>query len=89
MATVTSADEKRVLDAAPKQLFIGGEWRDSSSGKTLNVEDPSIQEPLCAVPDGTPDDALAALDAACDAADEWAKTPPRDRGEILRRTYEL
>ena len=89
MTTVTAADEKRVLDAAPHQLFIGGEWRDSSSGQTLDIEDPSTEEALCAVADGTPEDAAAALDAACAAAASWAATPPRDRGEILRRTFEL
>src|SRR6185369_15829203 len=30
-----------------------------------------------------------ALDAACAAQDEWAATPPRERGEILRRAFEL
>lgn len=89
MATVTAADEKRVLDAAPKKLFIGGEWRDSANGATLDIEDPSTETALCAVADGTPADATAALDAACDAQESWAATPPRDRGEILRRTFEL
>jgi succinate-semialdehyde dehydrogenase/glutarate-semialdehyde dehydrogenase len=87
--TMTAADEKRVVDAAPKGLFIGGEWRDSSSGKTLDVEDPSTEQALCAIADATSEDATAALDAACDAAASWAATPPRDRGEILRRTFEL
>jgi succinate-semialdehyde dehydrogenase/glutarate-semialdehyde dehydrogenase len=86
---MTAADEKRVLDAAPKQLFIGGEWRDSSSGTTLDIEDPSTESALCAVANGTPEDAKAALDAACAAQSDWAATPPRDRGEILRRTFEL
>jgi succinate-semialdehyde dehydrogenase/glutarate-semialdehyde dehydrogenase len=86
---MTAADEKRVLDAAPKQLFIGGTWRDSANGKTLDIEDPSTEESLCSVADGTPDDATAALDAACDAQSDWAATPSRDRGEILRRTFEL
>ncbi len=86
---MTAADEKRVLDAAPHQLFIGGEWRDSSSGMTLDIEDPSTEEALCAVADGTPEDAAAALDAACAAQAAWGATPPRDRGEILRRTFEL
>jgi succinate-semialdehyde dehydrogenase/glutarate-semialdehyde dehydrogenase len=86
---MTAADEKRVLDATPKQLFIGGEWRDSGNGATLDIEDPSTENALCAVADGTPDDATAALDAACGVQAEWAATPPRDRGEILRRTFEL
>ena len=33
--------------------------------------------------------ALAALDAAVAAQADWAATAPRERGEILRRTYEL
>ncbi|MGN6474279.1 MAG: NAD-dependent succinate-semialdehyde dehydrogenase [Mycobacteriales bacterium] len=87
--TVTAADEKRVVEAVPKGLFIGGKWRDSSSGATLEVEDPSTEQALCAVADGTAEDATAALDAACDTADAWAATPPRDRGEILRGAFEL
>ncbi|HWC35877.1 MAG TPA: NAD-dependent succinate-semialdehyde dehydrogenase [Mycobacteriales bacterium] len=86
---MTAADEKRVVDAVPKGLFIGGKWRESSTGATLDVEDPSTEQSLCAVADGSADDAVAALDAACDAADSWAATPPRDRGEILRRAFEL
>jgi succinate-semialdehyde dehydrogenase/glutarate-semialdehyde dehydrogenase len=86
---VTAADERRVVDAVHKGLFIGGKWRESSSGDTVDVEDPSTEEALCAVADGTAEDAVAALDAACDAAASWAATPPRDRGEILRRTFEL
>jgi succinate-semialdehyde dehydrogenase/glutarate-semialdehyde dehydrogenase len=89
MASMTSQDEKRVIDAAPKQLYIGGDWRDSSSGKTLGIEDPATGETLCEIADGTPEDAVAALDAACAAQDDWAATAPRDRGEILRKAYEL
>jgi succinate-semialdehyde dehydrogenase/glutarate-semialdehyde dehydrogenase len=89
MASVTSQDEKRVIDSAPHQLFIGGEWRGSHSGATLAIEDPSTGETLCEIADGTPEDAVAALDAACAVQDEWAATAPRDRGEILRRAYEL
>jgi succinate-semialdehyde dehydrogenase/glutarate-semialdehyde dehydrogenase len=84
-----SAGERKVVDSVPKGLFIGGQWRDSINGATFDVEDPATQEPLCAVADGTPDDATAALDAACAAQAEWAATPPRDRGEILRRTFQL
>jgi succinate-semialdehyde dehydrogenase/glutarate-semialdehyde dehydrogenase len=89
MASPTAADERRVLDAAPHQLFIGGEWRDATGGQTLDIEDPSTEQTLCTVADGKPQDATAALDAACAAQAEWASTPPRDRGEILRRTFEL
>jgi succinate-semialdehyde dehydrogenase/glutarate-semialdehyde dehydrogenase len=72
----------------PTQLFIGGEWRDASGGATLDVEDPSTGEAIASVADATPEDAKAALDAACAVQDEWARHAPRERGEILRRAFE-
>src|SRR5690349_10769924 len=83
-----ASNEQAVLDATPKGLFVGGEWRAASGGATLVVEDPATGETLCEVADATPDDARAALDAACAAQAEWAAHPPRERGEILRRAYE-
>ena len=76
------------LDTVPRQLFIGGEWRDASGGETFEIEDPSTGEAIAAVANGTEDDARAAMDA-CDAVQgEWARHAPRERGEILRRAYE-
>jgi succinate-semialdehyde dehydrogenase/glutarate-semialdehyde dehydrogenase len=72
----------------PTQLFIGGGWRDASGGATLGVEDPATGETLAKVADATPEDAIAALDAACEAQAAWAAHPPRERGEILRRAFE-
>jgi succinate-semialdehyde dehydrogenase / glutarate-semialdehyde dehydrogenase len=90
MTTATrSEQETKVLEAVPKQLYIGGEWRDGGSGETLAVEDPATGETLCEVADGTPDDAMAALAAADEKQAEWQHTPPRDRGEILRSAFEL
>ena len=85
---MTATQERTAVDAVPTQLFIGGEWRDASGGATLDVEDPSTGEVIAAVADATPDDARAALDAACAVQDEWATHPPRERGEILRRAFE-
>ncbi len=87
MSTITAADEQRVLDQVPRQLCIGGEWRDGSKG-TFAVEDPATGESLCEVADASTDDARAALDAAVQAGPEWSQHPPRERGEILRRAFE-
>jgi succinate-semialdehyde dehydrogenase / glutarate-semialdehyde dehydrogenase len=84
----TATDEQAALDAAPKQLLIGGEWRDAAEGATLEVEDPATGEPLCEIADATPEDAKAALDAACDAQAEWAASQPNERSEILYRCFE-
>jgi succinate-semialdehyde dehydrogenase/glutarate-semialdehyde dehydrogenase len=87
MSTISASEEQRVLDQVPKQLYIGGEWRDGAKG-TVAVEDPSTGESLCEVADASVDDARAALDAAVDAGAEFAQHPPRERGEILRRAFE-
>jgi succinate-semialdehyde dehydrogenase/glutarate-semialdehyde dehydrogenase len=89
MSTITPTQEQAAVEAVPRQLFIGGEWRDASGGATLTVEDPSTGEPLVDVADATPEDAAAALDACCAAQAEWAAHPPRERGEILRRAWDL
>src|SRR3954447_20319955 len=81
--------EKVLLADTPTGLFIGGTWRDSASGARLTVEDPATEQALTTGADGTPQDAIAALDAACAAQADWAATAPRERGEILRRTFEL
>ncbi len=84
-----ATNERTVVDAVNPRLHIGGQWRDASSGRTLPVEDPATGEVLSEVADAGPDDALAALDAAVAAQAEWAAHPPRERGEILRRAYEV
>ncbi|MER7082998.1 succinate semialdehyde dehydrogenase [Saccharopolyspora kobensis] len=81
--------EATVVDAAPKQLFIGGAWRPATDERSYEVEDPSTGRALCSVADASPADGLAALAAASEAQESWAKHPPRERGEILRRAYEL
>jgi succinate-semialdehyde dehydrogenase/glutarate-semialdehyde dehydrogenase len=87
--TQRPAAERAVLDAVPKQLYIGGEWRDGAGGETVDVEDPATGETIASVADATPDDALAALAAAHDTfGGDWRDTPPRERSDILRRAYE-
>ncbi len=80
--------EQAVLERAPTGLFIDGEWRAASGGGTLAVEDPATGQTLVEVADGQAEDALAALTAASGAQAEWAKSAPRERGEVLRRAYE-
>jgi succinate-semialdehyde dehydrogenase/glutarate-semialdehyde dehydrogenase len=87
MTTITAPEEQRVVADVPKQLYIGGEWRDGAKA-TLGVEDPSTGETLCKVADASSEDAGAALDAAVEAGPEWSRHPPRERGEILRRAFE-
>jgi succinate-semialdehyde dehydrogenase/glutarate-semialdehyde dehydrogenase len=88
MAVTTDERERTALEAVPKQLYIGGEWVDGGEG-VFGVEDPSTGETIAEVADAGPDDALRALSAAHERQAEWAEQAPRERGEILRRAYEL
>jgi succinate-semialdehyde dehydrogenase/glutarate-semialdehyde dehydrogenase len=86
--SITQEQERAVVDRVARELFIGGRWRESSTGQTLAVEDPSTRELLTLVADAGPEDARAALTAAAQAQSAWAAHPPRERGELLRRAFE-
>jgi succinate-semialdehyde dehydrogenase/glutarate-semialdehyde dehydrogenase len=85
----TATHEQSVVDSVPKQLYIGGKWRDGSEGGTIEVEDPATEETIAEVADGVAADADAALASAAEHQAEWQHTPPRERGEILRRAFEM
>ena len=80
--------QKALLESVPTGLLVGGSWREASGGERFEVHDPATGATLATCADGTPEDGLAALAAAADAQASWAATPPRDRGEILRRAFE-
>ncbi len=83
---MSTPDIERLLASVPTGLWIGGEERPATS--TYDVLDPSNDEVLTKVGNATAADAIAALDAACAMQAEWAATPPRERGEILRSVFE-
>jgi succinate-semialdehyde dehydrogenase/glutarate-semialdehyde dehydrogenase len=85
---VDAAPRHAVVGRVPTGLYIGGSWRAATGGGTLAVEDPGTGEELARIADATVEDAVEALDAACAVQEDWARTPPRERGEILRRAYE-
>ena len=72
-----------------RRLFIGGSWREANSGATFSVRDPADGSVIADVADGDVNDAVDALDAAAEVQQEWGTTAPRERGEILRRAFEL
>lgn len=78
-----------LLPESRRQLYVGGSWVPSAGGGRIDVLDPADGSVLTDVADGTLDDARAALDAAAGAQESWAATPPRERGEILRRAFGL
>ncbi len=70
-------------------LLIGGSWTEASDDEQMDVLDPSTGEPIASIASGSVSDATAAVDAAASAGPGWAASSPRERSEVLRRTFEL
>ena len=87
MSTALADNEKQVVESAPRRQYIAGDWKDGS-GETVAVEDPSTGETIAEIAGASADDARAAMDAAHGVRAEWEATPPRERGEILRRSFD-
>jgi succinate-semialdehyde dehydrogenase/glutarate-semialdehyde dehydrogenase len=85
----SSAAETKVVDAVPKQLYVGGRWVDAESHVTLDVLDPSTGAMLCSIADASPADGRAALDAAVAAQASFSTTSPRERADLLMRAFDL
>jgi succinate-semialdehyde dehydrogenase/glutarate-semialdehyde dehydrogenase len=84
-----SAMYDNLLANVPTDLWIGGKWRKSSDGGRFDVIDPATENKVASVASATVEDAKAALDAAAAAFPGWAAKKPRERGEILRKAFEL
>ncbi|RAI31880.1 NAD-dependent succinate-semialdehyde dehydrogenase [Rhodoplanes serenus] len=78
-----------LIAGVPTDLWIGGAWRPSSDGSRFDVIDPATEAVITSVASGTVEDAKAAVEAAAAAGAEWAAKKPRERGEILRKAFEL
>ncbi len=85
--TVSPSTISALIDRTPTQLLIDGDW--VSTGRSFSVENPATQETLTEIADAGVPEAVAALDAAVAAQEAWAATDPRQRGEILRKAFEL
>jgi succinate-semialdehyde dehydrogenase/glutarate-semialdehyde dehydrogenase len=84
--TISEAD---LLAKVPDRLFIGGKWVPSTSGRSIDVHDPSTGRVIKTIADASPEDGIRAVDAAAAVQQSWAATAPRVRGEILRGAFDL
>lgn len=73
------------LAAAPRSLFIDGEFVPSASGETFDVVDPSNGTTFASAASGGAEDIDRAVKAARAAFDAWAATPPAQRARLLNR----
>ena len=65
------------------QQFIGGEFVDSASGETLDVENPANGQVIAKVPASSAEDVNRAVDAAEKAFESYKQTTPQDRSLML------
>src|SRR3974390_3742963 len=80
---------ENLLANVPTDLWIGGKWRKASDGGRFDVLDPATENRIASVASATVEDAKAAVDAASAAFEGWAAKKPRDRAEVLHKSYEL
>jgi succinate-semialdehyde dehydrogenase/glutarate-semialdehyde dehydrogenase len=78
-----------LLADVPTDLHIGGRWRPASDGARMDVMDPATEQVIASVASASVEDAKAAVDAADAASADWAGRKPRERGEILRKAFDL
>lgn len=62
---------------------VNGSWVDAYCGATLEVLDPSTEQVIAQVPAGDARDVDKAVASARRASDDWARTPPRERADML------
>jgi succinate-semialdehyde dehydrogenase / glutarate-semialdehyde dehydrogenase len=74
--------------STPTELFIDGKWSGGSGG-TLPVLDPSTGTTIGEVARAGDDDVARAVEAAVSALPAWTAAAPRERGEMLRKAFEL
>ena len=73
------------------KLYINGEWVDSKSGKTFDVEDPATGKKIATCSAGDSNDIDAAVKAARSAFDSgiWTDMPNNEKGKIIWKIGDL
>ena len=67
------------------KMFIDGKFEENVSGKWIQVLNPSTEEVISLMPDGTVEDARRAIDAAEHAQSAWEKLPSIQRAAYLKQ----
>ena len=79
----------RLITEGKTRLHVGGEWVEASDAGTFPVIDPATEETIADVASGTEADGAAAVAAAHAAFGPWSESAPRQRGELLRKVFEM
>jgi acyl-CoA reductase-like NAD-dependent aldehyde dehydrogenase len=71
------------------QQFIGGAWTAAADGATYEDRDPFTGDFVATAAAGGPADAVAAIEAASAAFEDWRATPPAERQRIFLKAADL
>jgi aldehyde dehydrogenase (NAD+) len=61
------------------KLYIGGEWVEPDGSRMIDVINPTTEEAIGRIPEGTAEDADRAVRAARAAFDSWSRLSPHER----------
>jgi len=88
--TAVPTEPTRGPDVPTFQLFIAGEWVDSTTGETFESRNPAdTRDVVGRFQQGGPADVARAVRAAEMAGPLWRRTPAPKRGEVLYRFGQL
>jgi acyl-CoA reductase-like NAD-dependent aldehyde dehydrogenase len=67
-----------------EKIYIGGEWVGSTGSGVIEVVNPTTEQVVGSVPDGTVEDVEKAVAAARTAFEGWAQTPVQERADWMQ-----
>ncbi|MDF2547555.1 MAG: NAD-dependent succinate-semialdehyde dehydrogenase [Anaerosolibacter sp.] len=70
-------------------LYINGTWMEIEGLNKIDVINPGTGDIVGTVPNGGETEAKQAIDAAVEAFEPWAVLPANERGNYLKRLYDL
>ena len=72
-----------IAELPPAGHYIDGSFVAGSSNTATEVTNPSTEQVLAKVPEGTSEDVDLAVEAAVRAQESWGNTTPKERSEVL------
>jgi aldehyde dehydrogenase (NAD+) len=72
-----------------REIFINGQWVESSGSGKLTVINPATEQPIATVPRGTAQDVDRAARAAADAFDSWSRSTIEERVRIFKKAADF
>ncbi|MBN3455296.1 aldehyde dehydrogenase family protein [Mycobacterium sp. DSM 3803] len=93
MTSVLSSElDPRTVEftAAPRRMFVDGQWVDALSGRRFDTVDPATEQVITTVPHSGPEDVERAVAAARRAFSDgpWPAMTPAERQKVLWRIAE-